>query len=442
MTSIWTGDITRPSDIIKLEAILENLHTYAVNELRPWISSYIEQWLEIFPMDSSPPRTISEEPFSHLRSAQNSQPGAEKAADPQTPQSNPPQSAESQSASKTDILHMLQAEHRRLLGDVADLLRENQSTPGRDTPSQGSFASPSPSARPKPSSSGPNMPPESLSRRHSDSSRPSSQSFQQDAPPTPTPASTRSLPGNKGRRPIPRVRLPPTGASGAASDKKHHDLDSSSTPSRSTQTPAPDVNDNDSKGVGESPAIAQRSERTNLGPSSAKSSASHFDFGSYSSNYDFGFKSPDFKTPSISAVGGAVSSPNSGFRSHAPTWGFGPKAFTVPFDSSTPAGFFDTSTSIGLFGGTATSNPGLSSKTAKPQSSSSPSVVSVGANHGEDLDYDTSESVPPRLPGGHDRQGSRRVKSDDGPFSNARGVRKSKAIPIRRYSSPDSEDEN
>lgn len=86
MISIWAGSLTRPSDIIKLEAILENLHTYAINELRPWISSSIEQWLDLFPMDGSPPRTISEKPFAELESAQTVQPELENAADLQTPQ--------------------------------------------------------------------------------------------------------------------------------------------------------------------------------------------------------------------------------------------------------------------------------------------------------------------------------------------------------------------
>lgn len=41
-------------DIVRLEAILENLHTWATRVLRPWISHYIDQWKSHHPADSVP----------------------------------------------------------------------------------------------------------------------------------------------------------------------------------------------------------------------------------------------------------------------------------------------------------------------------------------------------------------------------------------------------
>jgi hypothetical protein len=39
-------------DIIKLEAIIDNLHTWAMRELRPWISQYLDLWLLRHPLPS------------------------------------------------------------------------------------------------------------------------------------------------------------------------------------------------------------------------------------------------------------------------------------------------------------------------------------------------------------------------------------------------------
>ncbi|KAI1770207.1 hypothetical protein F4818DRAFT_433809 [Hypoxylon cercidicola] len=54
MICIWKGFMTTIVDIVKLEAILENLHTWATRVLRPWISHCIDQWKLHHPADPTP----------------------------------------------------------------------------------------------------------------------------------------------------------------------------------------------------------------------------------------------------------------------------------------------------------------------------------------------------------------------------------------------------
>jgi hypothetical protein len=51
MDCIWKGDMTRVLDVIKLRAILENTHTWAMREQRPRISTYIDLWKYKQPME-------------------------------------------------------------------------------------------------------------------------------------------------------------------------------------------------------------------------------------------------------------------------------------------------------------------------------------------------------------------------------------------------------
>ncbi|KAH8175072.1 hypothetical protein LIA77_06491 [Sarocladium implicatum] len=44
MDCVWKGDATSLTDLLRLEALLENLHTWAMRVLRPWISSYLDLW--------------------------------------------------------------------------------------------------------------------------------------------------------------------------------------------------------------------------------------------------------------------------------------------------------------------------------------------------------------------------------------------------------------
>lgn len=44
MRCIWTGSLHNVLDNIKLCVIIENLHFWAMNHLRPWLSGCIDQW--------------------------------------------------------------------------------------------------------------------------------------------------------------------------------------------------------------------------------------------------------------------------------------------------------------------------------------------------------------------------------------------------------------
>lgn len=50
MDCIWKGDMTHVRDLMYFAAILDNLHTWAMRVLRPWISGYIDLWLAEFPL--------------------------------------------------------------------------------------------------------------------------------------------------------------------------------------------------------------------------------------------------------------------------------------------------------------------------------------------------------------------------------------------------------
>lgn len=54
MGCIWYGNITRIADFLKFEAILDNLHSWAMRVLRPCISAYIDQWSERYPQIVAP----------------------------------------------------------------------------------------------------------------------------------------------------------------------------------------------------------------------------------------------------------------------------------------------------------------------------------------------------------------------------------------------------
>jgi hypothetical protein len=44
MSLIWEGDLADMMDILKLQAILENIHLWATRSLKPLLSTYIDQW--------------------------------------------------------------------------------------------------------------------------------------------------------------------------------------------------------------------------------------------------------------------------------------------------------------------------------------------------------------------------------------------------------------
>lgn len=47
MRAIWEGDMTKLEDIIHLQLILDNTHTWAMREYKPLMSTYINQWSHI-----------------------------------------------------------------------------------------------------------------------------------------------------------------------------------------------------------------------------------------------------------------------------------------------------------------------------------------------------------------------------------------------------------
>ncbi|KAM0281283.1 hypothetical protein ACHAO9_010811 [Fusarium lateritium] len=44
MRSIWKGEMTELTDVVKLQMILDNTHTWAMRFFKPLVASYIEQW--------------------------------------------------------------------------------------------------------------------------------------------------------------------------------------------------------------------------------------------------------------------------------------------------------------------------------------------------------------------------------------------------------------
>ncbi|KAF4340302.1 hypothetical protein FBEOM_5813 [Fusarium beomiforme] len=48
MRAIWKGDITKITDILAFQMIIDNAHTWATRAFKPLISSYIEQWKHVY----------------------------------------------------------------------------------------------------------------------------------------------------------------------------------------------------------------------------------------------------------------------------------------------------------------------------------------------------------------------------------------------------------
>ncbi|KAF5567270.1 hypothetical protein FNAPI_734 [Fusarium napiforme] len=48
MRVIWNGEMTRLADVVALQMILDNAHTWATRVFKPLIASYIEQWQHVF----------------------------------------------------------------------------------------------------------------------------------------------------------------------------------------------------------------------------------------------------------------------------------------------------------------------------------------------------------------------------------------------------------
>lgn len=137
MVCIWKGDVTKITDIIKLEAILENLHTWAMRELRPWISTYIGQWLANHPMTPSvPPGTTQQQPQwdSGLQNQIISYDASHKgSSDDDGPEY----------ISKAYLREMLAAEHARLFEKIEALMNQDKPTQSPSPVSSSVHAGPS-----------------------------------------------------------------------------------------------------------------------------------------------------------------------------------------------------------------------------------------------------------------------------------------------------------
>jgi len=144
MCCVWDGDVRIPSNMIKLEAVLENLHTYAMHELRPWISSYIDQWLDRFPRTADHSPDIHPEPFADIENTSDVPSQPDSAVIPETPKASDPQLAGFDSRTNSDISAMLETHHRQLFDNLVQVIKEVQSPPAKTTSQFKFVSSPSP----------------------------------------------------------------------------------------------------------------------------------------------------------------------------------------------------------------------------------------------------------------------------------------------------------
>ena len=117
--------MTKFLDIVQLQAILENIHTWAMRVLRPWISTYIDQWRYKFLED---PDAVFESERS-MRLVRASTIG--------TTVTDDVGSNEDGSVQSTLLRSLLITEHRNLLTQIERLLEKNidSANPERSTSS-------------------------------------------------------------------------------------------------------------------------------------------------------------------------------------------------------------------------------------------------------------------------------------------------------------------
>lgn len=102
-------------DVMKLEAIIENLHTWAMRELRPWISSYIDQWLCKHPFH----HPITRNPSDESTSTADSETSLVQLGD------DDDSSEVESNISMASLRDMIQSEHNGLLEKISFLFRES-----------------------------------------------------------------------------------------------------------------------------------------------------------------------------------------------------------------------------------------------------------------------------------------------------------------------------
>lgn len=114
-------------NLIKLRAILENLHTWAMRVLRPWISSYIDQWRAKHPgkdeASSNPPEGRADDTLAlTLMEPRSASPGD----DPDTDEDE----------NGATIRRILQKENQKLMDQFERVLRESLESRNRNQPSR------------------------------------------------------------------------------------------------------------------------------------------------------------------------------------------------------------------------------------------------------------------------------------------------------------------
>lgn len=96
-----------------------------MHELRPWISSYIDQWLHQFPLDASHSVIAREEQRPKKADASGSASSSSELCIPLTP--SKPYIAEFESAAESEIVMMLRDEHRNFLDKITSLIAQSAS---------------------------------------------------------------------------------------------------------------------------------------------------------------------------------------------------------------------------------------------------------------------------------------------------------------------------
>ncbi|KAI5467813.1 hypothetical protein BGZ63DRAFT_36877 [Mariannaea sp. PMI_226] len=138
MVCVWKGDVTSAIGIIELEAILENLHTWVMRELRPMISGYIGQWLFRFPV--LPQATTSSDPDEKALVRIESQ------------ESHTSEVSEKMEVSKSELRDLIQDEHDYLIWKLEKLVKKLAKPDGKKAETK-TVEHPKSKPKPKPKSS-------------------------------------------------------------------------------------------------------------------------------------------------------------------------------------------------------------------------------------------------------------------------------------------------
>ncbi|KAH7156579.1 hypothetical protein EDB81DRAFT_945022 [Dactylonectria macrodidyma] len=125
MDCIWKGDTTLLFDRIQLQAILDNAHTWAMHELRPWISRYIDQWKARYPRDGDPMTQLPQTTQDQISDTASSIPtDRDDLAAPKDSTSPHDREAE-EKTSTVSFRAILQTEHEALLGQFKQILQDS-----------------------------------------------------------------------------------------------------------------------------------------------------------------------------------------------------------------------------------------------------------------------------------------------------------------------------